>query len=149
MYIICVNWYQMHVWRLGLQESTLPLMKQCWCGLKKIQIQFIFPGKPNPDGLMVYGMAVYSHKDKQCPYLLGLVPHWRDAKHVAVIKPLDAAKILLARFEKHYPFKPQAVLDARFMDSDFLNWVVEYAKGAKKGGVTVVLSKNHKTINII
>ena len=108
------------------------------------------PGKPHESGLMLYHLGTYSAKLGQKPYICAMLPHWGIKKPT----PLDAAKQLLELYHRFYKQAPHCVLgmlescisikfqDARFMDSEFIDWVEQYAFNSN-GGATVALPKSH------
>jgi hypothetical protein len=108
-----------------------------WLGEGEFKVNI--KGKPTPEGLMIYALASFSDKEERKPYLLAVEPHWGHPKP----KPLDCVKRLLQRFKTAYSFCPHAVLDARFTEKPFLNWIVRFGSETMTGGATIALPSTH------
>jgi hypothetical protein len=127
---------QMKGWKAGeiaaADETILGWLGE---GEWKVKIK----GKPTPEGLMLYALASFSDKEERKPYLLAVVPHWGHPKP----KPLDCVKHLMQRFTTAYSFSPHVILDARFTDNQFLDWIVRFGSETMSGGATIALPSTH------
>jgi hypothetical protein len=97
------------------------------------------PGKPHEKGIELFVLASFSDKDERKPYILGFEPRWG----VPYPKPLDYWKRLMQSFADFYGFNPHAIVDARFMDAAFIDWVELHCQRDGGGGVTAALPSNH------